>query len=299
MTRRNELGRGPRRAGWRAARRGASVRAAVWLALAGCASGPRAVGVESAPALVETARASGENTGAATARDGGRGLPSVSAEADTSLELGVYRAAGVPDIDRRWSRADYERCLRVFADLLRGGRGDLPRRGSPRSGALFARLVDTDNFVGVTDTAERAQRLQGYLDVYPGLLQIYSPANDELDFSIEQTELIASLLELLKSALDSSRDASAADAAWSPSYERQKQMALGVVRGASTMLAEPERYSPPLRQYLKAALARLAPGLEPHLEPDAAREVRALAAPPARPHDVQIPSRFTKYYGVR
>ncbi|HTV21037.1 MAG TPA: hypothetical protein VMG12_20270 [Polyangiaceae bacterium] len=239
----------------------------------GCAAQP--VGpVESAPALVDTAPASD------SAAPANEALPSISAEADTSLALAVYRAAGVPDIDRAWSVRDYERCLGVFADLLRSGRSDLPRRGSQRSGALFHHLVALENFRAAGEAAppETARRLQGYLEVYPGLLQIYSPANDGIDFSVEQTELIVSLFELLKSALDSSRPIAATDATWADVYARQQQMTLGVVRGASAMLSEPERYAPTLRQYLKAALVRLAPAFEGHLEPDAASEVRAIAA---------------------
>jgi hypothetical protein len=257
------------------------------LALA-CAT-PAAVPIETAPALVETAPAGSASSGAASpGSDAATALPNVSPEADTSLALTVYRAAGVPEIDQAWSAGDYERCLAVFADLLRSGRSDLPRRGSQRSGTLFARLVAVENFRSADEAPppERARRLQGYLAVYPGLLQIYSPANDGIDFSVEQTELIVSLLELLKSALDSTRALAAAENAASESaasadvYARQQQMALGVVRGASAMLAEPERYALPLRQYLKAALVRSSPALEQHLDPNAASEVRTLAAAP-------------------
>lgn len=255
-----------------------------------CAA-PAAVPIETAPALVETAPPGGASSSAA---DGGSdpsaALPNISPDADTSLALAVYRAAGVPEIDHVWSARDYERCLAVFADLLRSGRSDLPRRGSQRSGALFARLVAVENFQSADEAAlpERARRLQGFLEAYPGLLQVYSPANDGLDFSVEQTELIVSLLELLKSALDSTRalavenraaeNRAGGDSAPADLYVRQQQMALGVVRGASAMLAEPERYAPPLRQYLKAALVRSSPALEQHLEPNAAKEVRELVA---------------------
>src|SRR5688572_19670382 len=222
-----------------------------------CAA-PAAVPIETAPALVETAPAGGASGSAANgASDPSGALPNISPDADTSLALPVYRAAGVPEIDHVWSARDYERCLAVFADLLRSGRSDLPRRGSQRSGALFARLVAIENFRSADEAAlpERARRLQGYLEAYPGLLQVYSPASDGIDFSVEQTELIVSLLELLKSALDSTRalaventagedtaaknraaqnraaeNRAAGDAAPADVYVRQQQMALGVVR---------------------------------------------------------------------
>jgi hypothetical protein len=261
--------------------RGAALGIGVELGLALACAAPAAVPIEAAPALVETAPAgSASGAGASADSDAATALPSISPEADTSLALSVYRAAGVPDVDHAWSARDYERCLAVFGDLLRSGRGDLPRRGSQRSGALFARLVAVDNFRSADEAAppERARRLQGYLEAYPGLLQVYSPANDGIDFSVEQTELIVSLLELLKSALDSTRLPAAGDAASADAYSRQQQMTLGVVRGASAMLAEPERYALPLRQYLKAALVRSSPALEQHLAPNAASEVRSIAA---------------------
>lgn len=280
--------------GWRAPRRPAPLRARSLAALASaalaCAAPRPPATAESAPPLVATAAAPdappeaaapdapGGSPGSSAA--GPAALPVVSPEADTSLELAVYHAAGVPELDRPWSARDYERCFAVFADLARSGRGDLPRRGSPRSGPLFARLVARDNFATAADAApaERARRLQGYLDVYPGLLQAYSPANDGIDFSVEQVELIAGLFELLKSALDSSRSLASKDPAWGDVYVQQQRMTLGVVRGASAMLAEPDRYALPLRRWLRAELARLAPAFERHLDPDGAREVHALAS---------------------
>lgn len=276
----------------RAATRAITGAIGLQLGLALSCAAPAAVPIETAPALVETAPAGSASSGAASAgSDAASVLPNVSPEADTSLALAVYRAAGVPEIDQAWSARDYERCLTVFADLLRSGRSDLPRRGSERSGALFARLVAVENFrsADAAPPPERARRLQDYLAVYPGLLQVYSPANDGMDFSVEQTELIVSLLELLKSALDSthaladdvgSEGGASENAAPADVYSRQQQMALGVVRGASAMLAEPERYALPLRQYLKAALVRSSPALEQHLDPNAASEVRSLAAAP-------------------
>jgi hypothetical protein len=258
-------------------------------ALQACSAQPRPRAPEGAPALVETA--SEASAGPASAR----GTPPESNSAsslapptptapDTSLTLGVYHAAGVPALDQPWSVPDYQRCLEVFVALLRSGRGDLPRAGSARSGALFARVVDAGNFVEVREArapglaaGERARRLESYLEVFPGFLKVYAPASDGVDFAVEQAELLVGLLGLLKSALDGSRDFSALDASWAPTYQRQKDATLGVVRGSGSMLAEPERYPLPVRRYLKAHLAALAPALERHLDPGAAHEVHAIA----------------------
>jgi hypothetical protein len=106
---------------------------------------------------------------------------------------------------------------------------------------------------------------------------VYSPASDGIDFSVEQAALIVGLLELLKSSLSGSRDYSAVDASWTSEYERQRQVTLGVVRGARTMLAEPQRYSISVRRHIKAHLKRLAPELESHLDQQAAHELHAIA----------------------
>jgi hypothetical protein len=262
-----------------------------WLALHACATQPAPRAPEAAPELVQTATEASAPP-AATASPGSGVAPAETRAAqsraaaasappatDTSLSPSVYRAAGVPEVDHVWTVAEYQRCLEVFVELLRSSRSDLPRAHSPRSGALFARIVDAHNFDDAPQVAaaERARRLSSYLEVFPGFLQVYAPANDGIDFSVEQAELIVGLLELLKSALVSSRDFSARDASWMKEYERQKTITLGVVRGVGTMLAEPERYAEPVRRRLEAELARLAPELETHLTPEAASELRNIA----------------------
>ena len=261
---------------------------------AACGGAPAPRAAEAAPELVSTASSPSPTEQQPPSAAGPASAPpsapppsgdaspaSPSAAGDTSLPLAVYRAAGVPEVDQPWSVADYERCLQVLVDLLRSGRADLPRHGSARSGALFARLVDARNFAatpGLT-TGEHARRLQGYLAVFPGLLKVYSPASDGIDFSVEQAELIVALLELLKSALEASRPWSVQDARWVEVYDVQKQMTLGVARGARAMLDEPQRYSPAIRERLQAELTRRAPELERHLTTEDAREVHAIAHP--------------------
>jgi hypothetical protein len=257
------------------------------LVLLACSTPPAPQTPQAAPELVATADpTAGASSASSAPRPGSQAAKNGENAAseplnDTSLELAVYRAAGVPDIGRPWAPEDYERCLKIFGQLLRGGRGDLPRQGSPRSGALFARLVDPNNFAatshGAATPSERAHALERQLETFPGLLQIYSPANDGLDFSTEQADLGIALLELLKLALNSSRELAPQEAAWAEVYGRQKGITVGVVRGLEQMLGERERYPEPVRRRLKGELSRLAPELESHLDPDDARAVHAAA----------------------
>lgn len=241
--------------------------------LAACAgaSPPPAV-AESAPALVEL------GPPAAAPPE----TPVPDAPLDTSLTWAIYRAAGVPEIDRAWSVEDYRRGVQVLGKMAGESRAELPRKTSERSGSVFTRLVDRDNFAGLAalGTAEARARLgEDYLVVFPGLLQLYSPASDALDFAVEQGELIVALLELLKLSLDASRVYTAEDAAWSERYERQKAMTVGVLRGVGAMLLEDERYTPALRQRLEAEAARLGPALASHLDPERRRLVDDIIKP--------------------
>ena len=225
---------------------------------------------ESAPALVPTA------SGQSDTGDAPVGLaPSGTAEAaapaavDSSLPVSVYRAAGVPELDREWSVEDYARGARALLQMGQSGRDGLPRKESQRSGEVFARLVAAANFSSIpkADTAtSRARLAQQYLGVFPGLLQLYSPASDGLDFAPEQAELVVSLLELLKLALDSSRDYVLEEASWQGAYDEQKAMAVGILRGIGNMLAETDRYPGPLRERLREHTARLLPTLVSHLD---------------------------------
>ena len=265
----NDARQGRSRSGW-----------VTLLLIAACGKAPAPRAADSAPELVETATEASGAPEASPPEDVSAGAVAPPPATDTSLPLAVYRAAGVPEVAQRWSVADYERCLHVFAHMLRSGRGDLPREGSPRSGPLFARLVAAENFaVSAAAPARPAQELERYLEVFPGFLKVYSPANDGIDVSVEQASLIVALLELLKSALAESRGLSARDPAWVDHYERQKAMTVGVVRGVGSMLAEEARYPELVRHRLQNELARLAPDLERHLDADSAREVQATAHP--------------------
>jgi hypothetical protein len=188
---------------------------------------------------------------------------------DTSLTWPIYRAAGVPEIDRAWSVEDYRRGVQVFWKMAGTSRAELPRRDSERSGRVFGRLVSLDNFSGVAASSaaeDRARLGEDYLAVFPGLLQLYSPASDAADFAVEQGDLIVAVLELLKLSLDASRLHAASDAAWREPYERQKVMTVNVLRGVRAMLLEEARYTVELRQRLRREAARLAPELVSHLE---------------------------------
>jgi hypothetical protein len=244
------------------------------LMLAACAGSapPPPSEAESAPPLViPEAAASAELTPA---------VP--EAALDTSLTWPIYRAAGVPEIERVWSVEDYRSGVQVFGKMAGVSRAELPRHDSQRSGSVFARLVNPDNFAAVAAMGEveaRARLGEDYLAVFPGLLQLYSPASDALDFAVEQGELIVTLFELLKLALDASRSYAGEDTGWRERYEQQKAVTVGVLRGVGSMLREDQRYPAELRQRLKGEAARLGPELASHLSADQRQLVDDIITP--------------------
>ncbi len=109
-----------------------------------------------------------------------------SGAADASLTIAQYQQRGVPSPEPIWGAEEYAEAIEVFG-------GDdpapLPRHGSSRSGALFARLISTDNLLharsvreilemGAEPTQAALTRMIHYTEQVPGLLMMYVEATD-------------------------------------------------------------------------------------------------------------------------
>lgn len=57
-----------------------------------------------------------------------------------------YVAAGVPDLGRAWSTADIRKAVDAISRAVAGHPERLPRKGDPRSGAVFAKLLEAPAF---------------------------------------------------------------------------------------------------------------------------------------------------------
>ena len=65
---------------------------------------------------------------------------------DHSLAPPIYIQKGLPANDRNWDAQDYLQAAQVLQALAGVDTTQLPRYGSPISGAVFARIVSHDNF---------------------------------------------------------------------------------------------------------------------------------------------------------
>jgi hypothetical protein len=112
---------------------------------------------------------------------------------DASLTIVEYVQHGVPDPERHWSPSDYTAAVNVLRQLRDKDAALLPRLGSPRSGALFSRLVSRDN-LGVlrVETLPRDGRLGLVADFLGSLKQVtllyLEPSVSKIAFDDELAE---------------------------------------------------------------------------------------------------------------
>lgn len=98
---------------------------------------------------------------------------------DHSLTADAYRAKGLPAVEKPWTDVDYAAAVKALEGLM-SDPTQLPRHGSPTSGAVFARLVSTDNFEPLTKKRrladERLTQAGRYGNAINQLLNIYARA---------------------------------------------------------------------------------------------------------------------------
>lgn len=117
---------------------------------------------------------------------------------DESLSIERYRELGIPSLEREWSDADYEAALAILRDLPRT---QLPRAGSPRSHALFERLLDTLRAPGLFErlAVMAASRRENLAE---GMASLYGERADRLLFDRERVELQSMMARHVLSTLD-------------------------------------------------------------------------------------------------
>jgi uncharacterized protein (DUF1778 family) len=117
---------------------------------------------------------------------------------DESLSIERYRELGIPSLEREWSDADYEAALAILRDLPRT---QLPRAGSPRSHALFERLLDTLRAPGLFErlAVMAASRRENLAE---GMASLYGERADRLLFDRERVELHSAVARQILERLD-------------------------------------------------------------------------------------------------
>ncbi len=189
---------------------------------------------------------------------------------DRSLDYVVYAAGGMPALTSAWSPADYMAAAKTLNNLAGQNRLFLPREKSPRSGAIFERMLSHENFDGLTPKSST-----DYLHSLPLLLGPYTPQKDNIGFPREQARLVALMLWVYPRAL-----AVLANDMGNPDSEKaldeQRIIAVAVVRGAAQMVQEKERYRASDRRLVEEALATEGLALQAHLTPEQGAEITPL-----------------------
>ncbi len=101
-----------------------------------------------------------------------------SRKTDHSLTLEAYRELGVKDPGKVWNLQDFIMSNMVLTELKNEQPFALPTKSSRRSSALFYRMISLENMSFLQDDSlplyEKAHRLQGFLNVYTDLADLYT-----------------------------------------------------------------------------------------------------------------------------
>jgi len=201
---------------------------------AGCERGPAA---EQGLATADTVRVLGSGSNRVAPAPSG----SLAIAEDRSLTLAEYAAQGMPTSDRTWSATDYNRALALLEATAANDPRQLPRWGSPRSGALFARLSDPANFqsepnASATPPAIRLDNLAPFIAPIKKLAMLYGiQASRGPAFDYETARMLCLMVRLGAEALvlnDRARSAMSAS-----ERESRKAAFAKIADGAAGMFA--------------------------------------------------------------
>lgn len=99
-------------------------------------------------------------------------------EKDYSLSLDEYEKLGMPIPNQPWSSDDFLNANDVLGKFKWENPGQLPKKGSEKSGALFDWLISLENLtflnVDTLKLNEKALLLMNYLQIYENLRYIYT-----------------------------------------------------------------------------------------------------------------------------
>ncbi len=109
---------------------------------------------------------------------------------DHSYTLEEYRELGMPDYDSVWDIQDYETAFLVLNTLKYGKPFTLPSRDSEKSGILFSRMMNLENLSFLQDEKlplhEKAQTIKWWLNIYQGLILVYTNVAMERQYYIRE-----------------------------------------------------------------------------------------------------------------
>jgi hypothetical protein len=127
--------------------------------------------------------------------------PNYQVAPDHSLALAAYIEKGMPANDREWIGSDYVTAAAVLEEIGNDDPTTLPRYQSAVSGAMFARMVSSENYARIhLETISRQTRFYDASEMLRGLsriLLVYNSAtNSRRLFDSEEVELLRFILEV-------------------------------------------------------------------------------------------------------
>ncbi len=204
---------------------------------------------------------------------------------DHSLTVEEYISMGMPDPQATWSVDDREKARTVLKQLWTEDPTLLPRAGSPRSGAMFAKLLDEylaslSELMSVDEVVDSNPEERQELVLQRSLLAVYMPPHDvRLLYDRELVEIqagnIAEQIQIVDRLKDSMRVmqesqtqlAELGETAYPmPEVDTGESLMLLVIQLA--VLASSEDFSPTARRAGLEHLERLAPAVSARLRPE-------------------------------
>jgi hypothetical protein len=204
---------------------------------------------------------------------------------DNSLSADEYLDLGLPAADRPWAGNDYETATKSLKSLGEAHPDQLPRRGSPASGELFARMTSKQNFdLAKDEKFPLNQRLGLILQygassqlvfIYVGALNAGENYDSELidltGFQLEWARLLLGIVDEFVPTLDKN----------DPSYavrmnglKTMKQGLAQMVDGCLVTMTEKKTYRISELVRLAGDMEETLPDIMPQLLPASQQEMR-------------------------
>jgi len=204
--------------------------------------------------------------------------------ADHSLSPQAYVQKGMPASDRSWFTKEYGQAVSVLKSLSAGDATQLPRYGSPVSGAVFARIVSRDSLkLAESELVPVESRLLATAEIFWRLNQIavvYASATTTSQvFDSEVVELFSYILEvscnmmLLGETVIGSRPADAADRAALLKDREQARQGVATIVRACLEITEKKGCRVTELVRLAQAMEKTLPEIAPLLPPEAKQEL--------------------------
>lgn len=182
---------------------------------------------------------------------------------DRSLQTHEYVQAGIPDVDRTWTVENYQAAVAALCKLSEKDPRKLPRAGSPKSGAVFGRLVSRDILRIFSDPRvslnDRLAMLKPLIEAMRDLLIPYAVGSAWAgSFDAEVVEMIGIMMDVMQTSFSLAREVRAGQPKNVQPTEEQKMGLDRMRNGLTTTLLGVLQMFRERSKYRASELAKLA-----------------------------------------